>query len=171
MENRTIEQMVASAILEKATHTIEIDGTVYTVSDPTIATLILISEIISTLPIVENTSDNKEKVYAALHYAKDYRAIGDICAILILGAKGLTEEREVVEYKRILGVFRRKTVRKVIVDKKKELSALILENMRPSVIFECLIQRLKDMEIGHFFSITTSLSEANILKPTKEVEH
>ena len=170
MENRTIEQMVASAILEKATHTIEIDGTVYTVSDPTIATLILISEIISTLPIVKEVP-KEEMVYAALHYAKDYRAIGDICAILILGAKGLTEEREVVEYKRILGVFRRKIVRKVIVDKKKELSALILENMRPSVIFECLIQRLKDMEIGHFFSITTSLSEANILKPTKEVEH
>ena len=28
---------------------------------------------------------------------------------------------------------------------------------------------LQDMEIGSFFAITTSLSEANILKPTKEV--
>ena len=34
-----------------------------------------------------------------------------------------------------------------------------------------IIRRLNDLEIGDFFGITTSLSEINLLKPTKEVEN
>ncbi len=165
---RTIEQVVAAAILEKATTEIEIGDKVYKIADPTTATLILVSELISTLPVVEKVP-NEQKVYSVLHYAKDYKLLGDICAILILGAKGLTEEKEIIEEKRILGLFKRRTTRKVRVDKQAELSQLILDYVRPSVIFDCIVSRLQDMEIGSFFAITTSLSEANILKPTKEV--
>ena len=157
--------MVASVILEKAAPEIEIDGKIYPVADPSIATLILVSEIISTLPVVTNVPA-EQRIYAALHYAKDYRAIGDICAILILGAKGLKEEQETSGKGRFFGLFRGKRT----ADKKAELSRLIIENMRPSVIFDCIVSRLQDMEISSFFAITTSLSEANILKPTKEVE-
>ena len=165
---RTIEQMVASAILEKATDKIEIGGNIYPIADPSIATLILVSEIISTLPIVERVP-KEQRLYSVLHYAKDYRQLGDICAILILGAKNLTEEREIIEEKRLFGLFKRRTIRKEMVDRQAELSRLILENLRPSVIYDCIISRLNDMEVGSFFAITTSLSEANILKPTKEV--
>lgn len=169
MAQRTIEQMVASAILQKATDKIELGGVVYPIADPSIATLILVSEIISTLPVVDKEIPKELRVYSALHYAKDYSAIGDICAILILGAKNLREEKEIIEEKRILGLFPCKKKVKVTVDKQAELSRLILENIKPSIIFDLIIKRLQDMEIGHFFSITTSLSEANILKPTKEV--
>lgn len=171
MMERTIEQMVASAILEKATDSIKIEDKEYPISDPSIATLILVSEIISTLPVVQEVQKKEEAVYSALHYAKDFRAIGDICAILILGANNLTEEIEEVEYEPVFLVFKRKTVRKCIIDRKRELADLIMANVRPSVVFDCLIKRLQDMEIGHFFSIITSLNEANILKPTREVEH
>ena len=58
---------------------------------------------------------------------------------------------------------------KVEVDKKAELTKIILENMRPSVLFDVVVKRLNTLEIKDFFGITTSLSEANILKPTKEV--
>lgn len=170
MEKNTIESKVASAILQREAGRFEIDGREYALSDPNIATLILVSEIIATLPVVERVPADL-RVYASLHYAKDYKAIGDICAILILGAKGLTEEREIIEEKRILGVFRRRKVRRVMVDRKAELSRLILENLSPSFIMDMIIQRLKDMEVGTFFLITTSLNEANVLKPTKEVEH
>lgn len=166
---RTIEQIVASAILEKATTEIEIGDKVYKLADPSIATLILVSEIVSTLPIIEKGIPKEQKVYYAIHYAKDYKPLGDICAILILGAKGLIEEREIIEEKRILGVFKRRTTRKVIVDKQAELAQLILENVSPTKIYDCIVQRLQDMEVGSFFAITTSLSEANLLKPTKEV--
>jgi len=57
----------------------------------------------------------------------------------------------------------------VEVDKKAELTKIILENMRPSVLFDVVVKRLNTLEIKDFFGITTSLSEANILKPTKEV--
>lgn len=105
-----------------------------------------------------------------LHYARFYRPLGDIAAVLILGAKNLTEERiEVREERRLFGLIRHKTETKVVVDKKAELSKLILDNVRPTILFDVVVQRLQDTEIGSFFAITTSLSEANILKPTKEV--
>lgn len=169
MESKTIEQRVAAAILEKATNSIEIGGEVYPLGDPCMATLILVSELISTMPIVEKVP-KEQIVYSALHYAKDFKSLGELCAILVLGAGHLTEEREITEYERFLGVFRRKVVRKVVIDKKASLAREISLNVRPSVVFNCIIQRLQDMEVAHFFSIITSLSEANILKPTREVE-
>lgn len=168
---KTIEQMVAAAILEKATDKIEVCGNIYPIADPSIATLILVSEIVSTLPIVDKNTPSENVAYAVLHHAKDFKAIGDICAILVLGAKNLTEEREIIEEKPLFGLFKRRTTRKVVVDKQAELSKLILENMSPSKIFDVIVQRLQDMEVGYFFSITTSLSEANLLKATKEVVH
>lgn len=167
MEQKTIEQRVASAVLERATNHIEIDGAIYPIADPSIATLILISEIVSTLPIVDKNIPKEDIAYSVLHYAKDFKAIGDISAILILGSKNLIEKREIPQ-KKILGIIPRKPKVEMI-DRKSELSRIILENVSPSTILDVIIRRLEDMEVGYFFSITTSLSEANILKPTKEV--
>lgn len=169
MESMTIEQRVASAVLEKATDSIEIGGEVYPLGDPCMATLILVSELISTMPVVEKVP-KEQIVYSVLHHAKDFKGIGELCAVLILGAGHLTEEREIIENKRFLGIFRRKVRKKVVIDKKTALAREINLNLRPSVIFDCIIKRLQDMEVAHFFSIITSLSEANILKPTREVE-
>lgn len=168
MESMTIEQRVASAILEKATDSVEIGGEVYPLGDPCMATLILVSELISTMPVVDKVP-KEQIVYSVLHHAKDFNAVAELCAILILGAGHLTEEREITEYERFLGVFRRKVVRKVVIDRKAALAREIALNVRPSTVFNCIITRLQDMEVAHFFSIITSLSEANILKPTREV--
>ena len=92
---------------------------------------------------------------------------GDAEAILILGANHLVEEREIPQ-SRILGIFPRKP-KKVLVDAKSELAEKLMY-IRPSILNDCIISRLEDMEVVDFFVITTSLSEANILKPTKEVE-
>ena len=171
MDN-TIENLVASAILEKDIAEMDIDGKVYKIAPPSIATLILISEIISHFPIVEQNVPKEKVLYYVLHYAKQYNALGELVAILILGAKGLLEERvETTEKRYLFGLIRRKEERKVIVDKKAELAKIILENIRPSVLFDVVVKRLNQLEITSFFAITTSLSEANILKPTKEVAH
>lgn len=167
MEQLTIEQKVASAILEKPIGSIEIDGVIYNIAPPSTATLILISEIISTLPVVENVPKDKI-LYSALHFAKDFKSVGEMAAILILGANHLTEEREFPQSRR-WGIFQRKP-KKVVIDVKSELADKLLNNVRPSILYSCIIKRLQDMEIASFFVITTSLSEANILKPTKEVE-
>lgn len=169
MEQTTIESRVASAILEKSIDNIDIEGVTYEIAPPSTATLILISEIVATLPVVKKVPA-EEIVTSVLHYARYYRPIGDIAAVLILGAKNLIEYRTIVQEKRYLfGLIRRKTETTIKVDKKAELAKIILENVSPTTLFNVVVQRLQDMEIGSFFAITTSLSEANILKPTKEV--
>ena len=162
MEQTTIESRVASAILERNVGNIEIEGVTYEIAPPSIATLIVVS-------IVEKV-EKTEIVNSVLHHARFFRPLGDIAATLILGAKSLTEERVVVQEKRYLfGLIKRKSKKKIKIDKRAELAKAILENVRPTVLFNVVVQRLQDMEISSFFAITTSLSEANILKPTKEV--
>lgn len=169
MELQTIESKVASAILERPIATIEVEGAKYDIAPPTVATLILVSEIASSLPTVEPVSKDKI-VYSVLRNARHYRMLGDLLAVLILGAKGLTETttREVVK-SRLFGLVKSRTEETVTIDKKAELSKILLENVRPSVMFNLIIERLNEMEIGDFFGITTSLSEVNLIKPTKEV--
>lgn len=173
LKDMTIEQKVAAAVLEKSVGVLEIGGESYPIAAPSTSTLILVSEIVSTLPVVADVPDDKI-VSSVLHYAKDYKALGDLVAVLILGRKGLTEEREIEETitTKFLGLFPRQKVvkRKVTIDRKAELAQMILDEVRPSVLMSVVIRRLADMEVGDFFGITTSLSEANILRPTKEVD-
>lgn len=169
----TIESRVASAILEKPTDEVKIGADTYKVSPPSIATLVLVSEIIAGLPVVPKTEDDKI-LNSVLHYARHFRKLGDIAAILILGAKGLTEKkvtRKEIEVKRFFGLIRHKETRDVveIVNRKERLAKDIIENMGARQLYDLIVQRLGNMEVSYFFAITTSLSEANMLKPTKEV--
>lgn len=163
MEQATIESRVAAAILERPTGAIEIDGKEYKVAPPTLATLILVSELVSTLPIVEKTDNMDMRTYSVLHHAKNYKALGDIAAVLILGAKTIREEEQETNKPRHWYSIRRKKR----ATSRETLAKAILENVSPSKLFELIINRLKDNEVGFFFLITTSLSEANLLKPTK----
>ena len=170
MESNTIESKVASTILERPTGEIIIAGKKYLLPPPTLATLILVSEIVATLPIVQDTKDPQEKIMSALHYAKDYKKLADICAILILGAKNLIEVREkTITKKRFFGLWKRTEKITETINRQKELADEILLHLSPSEIFNNITKRLKENEVGIFFLITTSLSEANLIKPTKEV--
>ena len=82
----------------------------------------------------------------------------------------MTEEVEETVVQGKFWPFKRVKKVKRVVDRKAELSRLILETMQPQDIFNIIVGRLNHMQIGSFFAITTSLAEANILKPTKEVE-
>lgn len=161
IDRTPIESKVAAAILEKNVGELEIDGRTYAIAPPSIATLILVSEEVAKLPIVERVGSDKMP-YHVLHYAKDFSALGKIFATLILGAKEVLLAKRSPWY-RITHIGRKKQ------SKCEELAELILNNVRPSILFDILVKRLLDMEISSFFAITTSLSEANILRPTKEV--
>ena len=146
MEQTTIESRVASAILERNVGNIEIEGVTYEIAPPSIATLIVVSEFIASLPIVEKV-EKTEIVNSVLHHARFFRPLGDIAATLILGAKSLTEERVVVQEKRYLfGLIKRKSKKKIKIDKRAELAKAILENVRPTVLFNVVVQRLQDMQ-------------------------
>lgn len=166
---QTIEQKVASAILQRDVAEIEIDGRAYKIAPPTIGTLIAISAIVSTLPVVEKVPQN-EVVASVLKNARHFKALGKIASTLILGARPIVEERVVDDgKKRCLSWLRLRKKRTISVTLQDELADIIVDNMSPSVLFDVIVRRLRDMEVGTFFSITTSLSEANLLKPTKEV--
>lgn len=166
-EYTTIESRVAATILERTVSTLEIEGVTYNIAPPTIGTLILASEIVSFFPQIDDV-DDKQRIFMALFKAKDFKMLADLAAVLILGSKRLTEEREVtVEKRHIFGLINRKHRVKQTVDLRAELAKKILDNVRPSVLFEVIVKRLRDNEIMTFFAITTSLNAANILKPTK----
>lgn len=173
----TIEKKVTDAILQRATSVLEVNGVSYPIAPPTPATLILISEQIAEMPGMNLEAENI--LLEVLSKAKHCEPIGKIAAILILGAKRVKEHRTVKIEKVVpTSVFSWKKLRKVTkyqkelveVDELDHLASLILEDCSNRTLRDIVAQRLNDMQVSDFFGITTSLSEVNLLKRTKEVE-
>lgn len=163
----TIESRVAATILQRSVASLEIEGVKYDIAPPTLGTLILASEIVSYFPEIGEVED-KQRIFMALFKAKDFKKLAELAAVLILGSKRHYEYRTVEIRKRyFFGLIKRKKSVETRVDVRAELAEKILNNVRPSVLFEVIIKRLRDNEIMTFFAITTSLNAANILKPTK----
>lgn len=88
--NKTIEQTVAETILEQPFE-VKVGEKSYQVASASTATLILVSEAISQLPHI--ALDTEKVVEETLSVAKDCRILGDIAAILILGAEHHRKEK------------------------------------------------------------------------------
>lgn len=178
IDMETIEKKVADTILQRSCDSIEIDGNVYPIAPPTPATLILISELIAEMPDVRLDAENI--LFEVLNKAKDCKVLGKIAATLILGAKRVNEHRTVIvdslfsrrvfSWKRFRFETDYSKKKKVEVDELDHLSKLILEGCTPKTLRELVAKRISALEISDFFGLTTSLSEANLLKRTKEVE-
>ena len=156
--NKTIEQTVAETILEQPFE-VKVGEKSYQVASASTATLILVSEAISQLPHI--ALDTEKVVEETLSVAKDCRILGDIAAILILGAKNITEKKKVPQIKEkryLCGLIRRPyTVEvEITIDKKAELAKELLVS-----------QILSRMQIADFFGLTTFLVELNLLHPRK----
>lgn len=168
MEQTTIESRVASAILERNVGNIEIEGVTYEIAPPSIATLIVVSEFIASLPIVEKVEnrDRKFRTASCAVFPASRRHRGDAYPrseephrgarrrageTLFVRSHQAQEQEE--NQDRQTGGTRQSHFRE-----------------RPS---DGSVQRRRTTASRHgdqqFFAITTSLSEANILKPTKEV--
>ena len=154
----SLEKKVVDCILQRQ-ETITIGNMEYQLAMPTPATLILISELVATMPIIDKDSNVLNEV---LSKAKDLSVIGKIAATLILGAKRIKERNHIMLK---TGIFRRKRVLEY-----DYISEIILEEVTNASLMKLITSRLNSMQIGDFFVLTTSLSEANLLKRTKEVE-
>ena len=168
-EKKTLEEKVADTILEKAEE-LSIGSKIYQVAPPSTATLILVSEAVSRLPRVVADPDNV--VEESLSIAKDCRALGDIAAIMILGARHLTERVKVQqtrEKRYLWGLIKRKTIEEVeeVRDLKAELAQELLETYSPKALNMLVGGLLNKMEIGDFFGLTTFLIEINLMHQTK----
>ncbi len=165
----TIEEKVAGTILQKDIE-VTVGGKKYKAAPASTATLILASEAVSRLPKVNL---NPEKVVEeSLSVARECRPLGDIAAILILGAKNLTETvkaRQTVEKRRLWGLVKwtEETEVEQVIDRKAELAKQLLEDLSPRALNLLVAQLLQKMELGDFFGLTTFLTEINLMRPTK----
>ena len=155
-----IEKSVAKVILEKEGKVI-ISKREYNLAPPSMATLILVSELATDFPPIDKDADNV--LYEVLRTAKDCKIVGKIIATLILGAKSIKENSR---SRRKWWCWWRKN-KPLEVDR---LAEEILDECPPRDISEIFVNRLTALQISDFFGLTTSLSEVNLLRKTKEVE-
>lgn len=161
MKRETLEEQTAGAMLQMP-RTVQIGAETYPVPAPTIATLMLASEAVARLPAVR--LDTQNVILECLYVAKDCRALGDVIATIVLGAKNLRERRRVSE-RRCFGLLSR--TRWVEADRRSELSQKILEEMSPEQMSDLLARLLAGMQPAFFLGITTSLIEVNLLRATR----
>ena len=170
MDNRTLEQKAAETILQKAAK-VNIGGTEYEAAPPSIATLILVSEAVSRLPHRKLDANNLASECLAI--AKHCRVLGDIAAVLILGARHFNEKANDPQTAK-KGWFRRLfSKRHTQTDKTQGelLSQKIVETYSPHELHDLIAMLLGRMELADFFALTTFLTELNLLRqPNVETE-
>jgi hypothetical protein len=160
---KTIEQQVSDAVLQEP-YKVSLGGKEYTVARPTVATLIEVSKLISGMQVPFPKEEDGRLAYT-LAFAKDCECLGDIAATLILGKKGIvTKEKK--ERKRFFGLFRE--TEEVEVDHRSILSRELLENASGEELLGLIKETLDMQHIAFFFSIITSLNEANVLRKTRK---
>lgn len=168
-EEKTIEQKAAETILQTPVE-IKVGEKTYLTAPPSTATLILASEAVSRLPHV--VLDPKNVVEESLSIAKDCRALGEIVAIFILGAKNLKEKVKVQkthEERYLWGLLKREVIEEVeeARDRKTELATELLECLTPAELYNITVTVLQRMNLTDFFGLTTFLIEINLLRQTK----
>ena len=165
-----IESKVADTLLQ-STEKVLIGGNEYTVSPPSIATIVLASKYISELP--ELHLDKGSVLSEALSVAKDCEGIGRVLAVLVLGARKGREEIAYIRRVPIKGFLGRIGIKRKVVCRRtriESLSGVILETMQPMEVYRICAQLLQNMQIADFFGLTTFLTEINMLRPTRKVE-
>ena len=169
-EQKTLEQQVVDTILQGKTTSLEIDGRTYEIPAPTPATIMLVSEETSKMPLINK--ETKSIFLETLRTARDCKAIGRIAVILVLGAKRIRENHQVVisETKKWSWRHFRFTNHQETMSELDFVAMRIMEDITPATLNETITKRLMEMQLGDFFGLTTSLSEINTLARTKEVE-
>lgn len=173
-KKETLEKRVVDTLLERDSDVLRIDGEVFTIASPTVATLMLVSEVVAELPIVNGNADNA--LVEVLATAKDMGAVGKITAILILGAKRVHEQRMITvreaeaRWRWTWRGRKRELIPAQEVAEVEWLARKVLDEVSPKELLKIVQKRLLLLEVGDFFGLTTSLSEANQLRATREVE-
>lgn len=173
-KEKTIERRAAETILQEPKK-IQIDGTEYSMQQPTLATLIMVSELIGDLPSLSSSKNLGE----ALVNAKYCGSLPRIAATLVLGALRIKEAHRIKIYDSTNFVFKRvwfapwKKKRVVQVADVLEFDRLVTyftDRVTIEWLAVFIMECIKDMQIADFFMLTTSLKGTNLLKRTREVE-
>ena len=164
---KTIEEQAAQTILQEPEE-ITVGGKNYTMAPPSVATLILVSALVSRLPHLH--LNDKKVIEETLAVAKDCQVLGDIAATLILGAKhvnDIEETRHKRKRRHLWGLFCTTETTITTETKKERLSRELLEDTTPRELHNIIAQSLLKMQVGDFFGLTTFLTEINLMRQTK----
>lgn len=149
--SKTLEQKTAKTILQHPER-VEIGGKHYNVAKPSTATLIMASAAISKLP---NFGERKEATLSeVLRVAKDAGGLGDVVAILLIGAKGLNH----IGPRRWIKLFRLRRMKRTV-----------LEDLSENELNVLTLKLLSFQDINSFFALITFLTGVNITKATKVI--
>lgn len=165
----SLEQKAAAAILEQPIEVIVGERT-YTAAPPSVATLIRVSALVSELPTAQ--LDKEHILEDVLRMAKDCGKIGEITAVLILGAKFIKaqEKTRLSANKRGFWALFHSKHGGDAAETVQNLAARLLEELSPSELYGIIARLLSRMEIGDFFALTTFLQGINQTRPTRKVE-
>ena len=141
-----VQKKVASTLLEKV-QTVTLGKKEYRIPQPTLGTLVMVSEYISNLPDLE--LNKKDITKSVVGNAKDTSDIARILAVLVLGAKKIMKNPAI-------GRIRL-----------KRTSKRIFLNASPHEMLMAIRTIIYGMELSDFFSLTTFLQGINITEPTK----
>jgi hypothetical protein len=165
--NKPIEQKVAETVLQQ-TEVITIGEHNFTIAPPSIATLILASSAVSHLPHLQLSNDRV--LEDTLSCAKDCTALGELAAVLVLGAKQALQEvteEDVIVKRRFFGLIKAKRKVRTALLRRDQLAKQLLEDLTPRELNSLVGQILSKMQISDFFGLTTFLTEINLTRPTK----
>lgn len=168
-----VQAKAAATILERKLAQVKIGDGTYAIAPPSIATLIMLSEIASGLPKAGEVKAENILQWVVSN-AKDYSALGELAAVLVLGAKAIMEDEELGQQdgkKGVSALFNRPSTQSPKRGTlRQEMAKKILREVSPAQLSEIIAKSFGSLELGDFFGITTSLGAVSILTPSKEVE-
>lgn len=163
-DKKTIEGLVADTLLQNS-KTVEVNSCIYDVAPASTATIILVSKCISRIPDFD--MDKTDVLGTSLRIGKDCRFLGEVAAIMILGATNLTEKKTIYKTK-LWGLI--KYEEEQIVNRKEELTNDLLLYKTPKQLYSICADLFSSMEFGDFFGLTAFLRGINLIKPTRKAE-
>ncbi|MCM1079698.1 MAG: hypothetical protein NC344_10195 [Bacteroidales bacterium] len=152
----SIEKRTSEAVLQQPA-VIKIGKEEYRMPKPTVGTIIMVSELVSSLPYSINADE--DILHHVLANARDMKPLGRIVAVLLLGAQAVVAEEKKGLSARIFRRGRRRA---------DELAEKVLLELSPREMAEIVAKAIESLDIAFFFGIITSLTRVNVLMPTKK---
>ena len=145
--SKTLEEKAAEAVLQTK-KTVKVGNRTFTVTPPSVRTIIAVSGEISRLPAFQQV-EGANPMMQTLAYAPESKRLGKIIALMMLGCR-----RTPFDFFRAI--------------RRKILAAAILD-LNTEQMYELLTELLNGMEVGFFFGIITSLNEINMLRAKETI--
>lgn len=161
---QTVEKKVAETLLQDVVK-VTVNGKEYDIAPPSIATLVLVSGLVSLLP--ERNLNGNNIVQECLSLGRYGDILAEIGAVVILGARFIKDEEKSRQNANRGWISRMFGKKSKTLSTKERLTAEIAETMSPSKLQTLFAMVFGKMEMADFFALTTFLTEVNLLKKTK----